>query len=420
MLNKLLRQIRCYNMVQPGDTVYCALSGGADSVALLWGLYLLRDTLGITLRAVHFNHCLRGEESQRDETFVKDLCQRYGIDLTVGSAEVKAGKKGLEASAREARYGFFATLPGKIATAHTADDNAETVLMHLVRGTGLKGLGGIAPVRGMLIRPMLGITRQEVLAFLAEYHLDYIQDSSNEEDVFLRNRLRHHVMPLLKQENPCLAENLSAMAMQLRDDEAQLYKLSAYDVLPDVEELKNMPAPIRSRMLEQFLKSQGVKEPERQHIALTEQLIFSENPSAKGQFPGGVTIGRNYGKLERICHANPLPETLLPSDGQIRLAGYDIIVTQGEHIENCRDVFTVRSMGPLRVRCRQEGDEIRLPGGTKSLKKLFIDAKIPAHLRSQIPVITDDCGILGVFGFGVNEERKANTLPALQIRIIKR
>ena len=157
-----------------------------------------------------------------DAAFVQDFCDRFDIPFHYGTAQVRAGKKGLEAAARDARYGFLKSLPGKIATAHTANDNAETVLMHMVRGTGLKGLGAIAPVNGKLIRPMLLVTRREVLAFLEEYNLCYVTDSSNGEDVFLRNRLRHHVMPLLKQENPKLAENISRMALRLRQDEAAL------------------------------------------------------------------------------------------------------------------------------------------------------------------------------------------------------
>ena len=235
MLNKLRKLLRQYDMVAKDDHVICAVSGGADSVALLFGMYLLREKLGITLSAAHFNHRLRGEESDRDEQFVRDFCSRYDIPLSVGSARVVAGKKGLEAAAREARYAFFATLPGKIATAHTADDNAETVLMHLVRGTGLRGLGGISPVNGNIIRPMLTVTRQEVLAFLEEYCLSHVEDGSNKTDDFLRNRLRHRVMPLLKAENPRLAENLSQMAMELRYD-AEALELDGK--LPSVEELR--------------------------------------------------------------------------------------------------------------------------------------------------------------------------------------
>ena len=168
MLNELSRFLRQFQMVQPGDTVICALSGGADSVALTFGMYLLKEELGIRLEAAHFNHGLRGAESDGEEAFVREFCEGYKIPLHVGREAVVPGKKGLEAAAREARYRYFSTLDGKIATAHTADDNAETVLMHLTRGTGLKGLGGIAPVSGNLIRPMLSVTRKQVLEFAEE------------------------------------------------------------------------------------------------------------------------------------------------------------------------------------------------------------------------------------------------------------
>ena len=204
MQNKLCAFANRYAMLQPGDRVICAVSGGADSMALLWAFYLLKEKLQISLSAAHFNHHLRGAESDRDEQFVKTFCQDYGIPFVSGSSQVVAGSKGLEAAAREARYAFLRSLPGTIATAHTADDNAETLLMHLVRGTGLKGLGGITPVNGPLIRPMLEITRAEVMAFLEEYSIPFVEDSSNGGDDFLRNRLRHHVMPLLKQENQFL------------------------------------------------------------------------------------------------------------------------------------------------------------------------------------------------------------------------
>ena len=254
MLNKLLELIRRYQMIQPGDRVICAVSGGADSVALLFGMYLLRAKLDITLEAAHFDHGLRGEESAADALFVENLCRQYEIPLHMGRGQVTAGEKGLEAAARDARYAFFASLPGKIATAHTADDNAETVLMHMVRGTGLKGLGGIAPIRDHVIRPMLGVTRQEVLAFLAEYHLRYVEDSTNATDAFLRNRLRHHVMPLLKQENPRLAESLSAMAQELREDEQRLMEHVNLDTIPPVSALRNMSDSLRSRYFAAFLK----------------------------------------------------------------------------------------------------------------------------------------------------------------------
>ncbi len=432
MLSELSRQLAA--LTAPGDRVICAVSGGADSVALLFGAYLLKEKLGFSLEAAHFNHGLRGEESDGDEAFVRQLCHQFDIPLHVGNGAVIPGKKGLEAAAREARYGFFATLDGKIATAHTADDNAETVLLHLVRGTGLKGLGGIPAVNGNTIRPMLGITRQQVLAFLAEYNLSYRADSSNQGDDFLRNRLRHHVMPLLQEENPRLAENLSAMALRLRQDEEALAQAADYDELPDVPTLRQLPAAIRSRMLERFLKENGVREPEAAHIALAEKLVFSENPSAQGDFPGGVCIAREYGRLISLPYslrertvgddAHIAPQHRFVSEGRCGHRplqwGLDILCQPAEAIINTPDCFTVQPQGEIRVRYRQSGDTLRLPGGTKSLKKLFIDRKIPAHLRDQIPVVVDDLGILGVYSIGTNLDRAATALPAVQIRLIKR
>lgn len=416
MLNKLRKLLRQYDMVAKGDHVTCAVSGGADSVALLFGMYLLREKLGITLSAAHFNHRLRGEESDRDEQFVRDFCSRYDIPLSVGSARVAAGKKGLEAAAREARYAFFATLPGKIATAHTADDNAETVLMHLVRGTGLRGLGGISPVNGNIIRPMLTVTRQEVLAFLEEYCLSHVEDSSNKTDDFLRNRLRHRVMPFLKEENPRLVENLSQMAMELRQD-AQALELDGR--LPSVGELREMDPALRSRKISRFLKENGVPEPERSHIRAVDSLIFSEKPSARTNLPGAVTVGRDYDRLV-VLEQKTAPDevTLLPGDTlQLPQWGMTASYVPAQQIINTKEIFTVSASGPVVLRSRQAGDSIRLNAGTCTLKKLFIDRKIPAHQRLYIPVLADGQGVLGVYGIGANVDRLAAQLPAMQIRL---
>ncbi len=418
MLNKLSAALRA--MVQPGETVVCALSGGADSVALAFGLYLIKDKLNFTLEAAHYNHHLRGEESERDEAFVKAFCDRYDIPLHLGGGTILPGKKGLEAAAREARYAFFRTLPGKIATAHTADDNAETVLLHLIRGTGLKGLGGIAPVNGRVIRPMLDITRAQVEAFLAQWCVSHIEDSSNETDAFLRNRIRHHVMPLLKEENPRLAENLSAMARRLRQDEAYLSEQSSVCALPTVETLKNLHPAVRSRVLERFLRDCGVKEPEESHIRSAEALLFSEKPSARASFPGGVTIARSYDRLEAITPGRALEPTPLPLGGTVQLPGLTVTCTPAEELICDKTTFTVFPQGAITLRARKSGDTLRLPGGTKSLKKLFIDRKIPAAHREQIPVVCDDGGVLGVYGIGPNLDRIPAALPGVTIRFIKK
>ena len=413
MLNKILAFLRRYHMIQPGDKVICAVSGGADSIALLLAMYLLSEKLNITLEAAHFNHHLRGEESDRDEAFVKSFCEGYGIKLHCGSGEVKAGKKGLEAAARDARYNFLLALPGKIATAHTAGDNAETLLMHLIRGTGLKGLGGIAPVSGNLIRPMLEVTRQEVNAFLKEYGVSYVDDSSNDTDCFLRNRVRHHIMPLLQQENPKICENLSSMAQRLREDEAALSELVDVNDI-SVAKLRNMPYSLRSRNLAAFLEKHGVKEPSAEHIALLDNLVFSQKPSGKGCFPNGVIISRCYDKLVPITEELDIPSTELACPGETVVPDLclKVICKPATELLDKADRFTVSPSGKLWLRSRAAGDAIRRSGGTKTLKKLFIDCKIPAAERSRIPVIADDNGVVGVYGIGGNSERLA---PEIEI-----
>ncbi len=402
MLNNLRQFNRRYRLIEPGDSIICAVSGGADSMALLWALYLLKDEWRFRLSAAHFNHNLRKAESDADADFVREFCESYRIPFYAGSGQVIPGKKGLEAAAREARYAFLCSLPGKIATAHTADDNAETVLLHLVRGTGLKGLGGIAPVNGRVIRPMLNVTRKEVTAFLDAYRIPHREDSSNGSDAFLRNRLRHKVIPLLREENPRLCENLSAMALGLRQDEDALSHLSVLEFPPAIAHIREMPPALRARALERFLKESGVREPERSHIAQAEALVFSKNPSALAHFPGGVTIRRNYGVLERA------EERTGPEWKFVRVPAGEIL--------NTPFVFTVVPQGHIYLRPRRSGDTIRLPGGSRSLKKLFIDRKIPAQQRASIPIVCDDGGILGIPGIGVNLDRAAQALPAVQIR----
>lgn len=417
MQNKLAKFLADYHMLAPGDTLICAVSGGADSIALLFACYLLRDTLDFQLEAAHFNHHLRGEESQRDEDFVRDFCRGYGIPLHLSGGAIVPGKKGLEAAARDARYAFLRSLPGKVATAHTADDNAETVLMRLIRGTGLKGMGAIAPVSGNIIRPMLLVTRQEVETFLAEWSLSHVEDSSNESDDFLRNRVRHHVLPLLTRENPQFCRNLSRTALGLREDEQVLQGLSQWQS-PTVEELKNQSGPLRRRYLAAFLKESGVREPEETHILQAEALLLSPNPSARVSLPGGVTLGRVYDRLAVVSPGEaPMPVAL--SIGEERLWGdYRICCREGAMPCDAPNTFNLCPQGPLVVRSRRSGDSIRLPGGSKSLKKLFIDRKIPAAQRDGIPVLCDDRGILAVYSIGTHRDRETDS-PTVSVRIEK-
>ena len=404
MLNKMRTALRRYEMVSPGDTVICAVSGGADSMALLWGMFLLKEKLGFRLEAAHFNHQLRGEESDSDAEFVRKFCDFHDIPLHLGSGNVVSGAKGLEAAARDARYAFLRSLKGTIATAHTADDNAETVLLHLIRGSGLRGLGGITPKSDRLIRPMLDVTRAEVEEFLNENYIRHIEDSSNGTDAYLRNRLRHHVMPLLHQENPSIATGLSAAAQRIRADAQLLDDLASELDSGDVAALRDAPGPLRRRALERLLRENGFPEPSASHLEQAESVVFSANPSARVTL-SGVTLRRSYGRLCVEREQVVLTTRVLPREGltelpEIGLAVRTTIVDgPGESI--------VSPVGQMVVRSRRSGDSLTTKGGTKTLKKRFIDRKLPQWERPAVPVIADEEGILAVCGFGPDENRRS-------------
>ena len=224
-------------------------------------------------------------------------------------------------------------------------------------------------------------------------------------------------MPLLKQENPRLAQNLSEMAMSLRQDAEALKAMDTENA--DILQLRQMPTAHRSRALAKFLKENGVPEPERSHIRMAEALLFSEKPSAWAAFPGGVIIGREYDRLVRRQAAHPIETTVLQPGEVLELPELALRVhcVFAEEICNTKEIFTVNTRGPVLLRSRQAGDAIRLNIGTQTLKKLFVDRKIPAALRESIPVFADDEGVLAVGGIGANVDRLAEKLPAVQIRL---
>ena len=407
MLSKMLSAIRRYEMVSPGDTVICAVSGGADSMALLWGLYLLKEKLSIRLEAAHFNHKLRGEESDSDAEFVRKFCDFHDIPLHLGAGDVVPGPKGLEAAARDARYAYLRTLNGTIATAHTADDNAETVLLHLLRGSGLRGLGGVTPKSQGLIRPMLDVTRAQVEEFLSENYIRHIEDSSNSGDAYLRNRLRHHVIPLLRRENPSIATGLSAAAQRIRADAELLDDLAA-DLDPrDVPALRDAPGPLRRRALERFLRENGFPEPSASHLEQAEAVVFSANPSARVTL-GGVTLRRNYDALTAEHQQILLPTRALPMEGVTVLPEIGMAVRTTK-VDGPGE-YVICPVGQMVVRSRRSGDSLTTRGGTKPLKKRFIDRKIPQWERPAVPVIADDQGVLAVYGFGPDEKRRTGEI----------
>jgi tRNA(Ile)-lysidine synthase len=246
-----------YNMIQQGDSLTVALSGGADSVALL---HFVVNYPGINVSACHVNHNLRGAESDSDETFVRDLCKQWHVPLDVHSVNVRALQRkhqSLEEAARAARYDFFATLPGKILTAHTASDNAETVLLNLIRGTGLKGLCGIPPVRENIVRPLILCERADVENYCREHALRFVTDSSNSCEEFTRNRIRLSFVPLVKEINPSFDCVITRMCDILRADNDLLERFAEGNDY-SLKHLRSLEKPVITRIIMRILGENNV------------------------------------------------------------------------------------------------------------------------------------------------------------------
>ena len=223
MKDKVLSWMREQRMTAPGDTVICAVSGGADSVCMLHVLLSLRTALGITVEAVHFNHHLRGAESDRDAAFCRELCEALAVPLQILDVDAAQYARQMhcseELAARTCRYEAFSQVQADwIATAHTASDNAETLVHRLIRGTGLHGLCAIPPRNGRFLRPLLTVTREQVEQYLAQLHQDFVTDSTNLTDQYTRNRIRHQIMPRMKELNPSVERTVSYTIHGLRRD----------------------------------------------------------------------------------------------------------------------------------------------------------------------------------------------------------
>lgn len=270
-IDRIRETVSRYGMISKGETVCVGLSGGADSVSLLFALKKLGGELGFKVRAVHINHGLRGEESERDMRFCERICGELGIDIEVRRLNLAAEKEkheSLEERARKARYKAFAEAAGedRLATAHNLNDNAETVLLNLMRGTGLKGLCGIPPKRGNIIRPLIRCSRAEVEEYCRANGLSYVTDSTNLSDDYTRNKVRHGIIPEMLKITPALPDVISRMAELLREDSDYLEELaegaladSAFGRGYRAGELAKLPPPIKSRAVRRILSDGGIE-----------------------------------------------------------------------------------------------------------------------------------------------------------------
>ena len=290
--------------IMPGVRVLCAVSGGVDSMYLLHRMTALGAQRGFTVGCAHFNHGLRGAESDRDEAFVRTQCAHLGVPFYAGRGDVASVRgMGTEGAARQLRYAFLTDCAAAhgydwIATAHTADDNAETLLLNLARGCGLRGLTGIPPQRGKLLRPMLDTTRAEAEAYLAAHGIAHVEDSTNASDAYARNRVRHHAVPALESVNAAFVQHAADTAALLREDERFLGGLAAEflagqtpaEGIPTAE-LLALPRPVRVRVLQQA----AGRELSRRHLLALEQLCGGEG-LGYADMPG-LRVTREQGRL---------------------------------------------------------------------------------------------------------------------------
>ncbi|NLT39316.1 MAG: tRNA lysidine(34) synthetase TilS [Clostridiales bacterium] len=428
-ISRFLSYCDSYGMLPRGERIMCAVSGGSDSTAMLCMLMEAAPERELQIEAAHFNHRLRGEESDRDEEFVREFCLERGIPLHSGSGDVAAVSdktgKGIEETARKLRYEFLESAArrsgcGAVATGHTADDNAETVIMNLLRGSGARGLAGIPPRRGSIIRPVLCFTRSELRGYLAEKGVGYVEDSTNEDRAYTRNRIRLEVMPVIRELNPSCAGDILSACELLRRDDAFLDGL-AVDYLAagpvgkiDAGSLCALPLPVASRVIR--LAAPGDTELTRERIETVLEFAKSGRSGTAVQLPGGFEARLDQGILSFSRSADACKiERFDLKPGKTDIPGTRWTVScsyrRAEPGDTCTKYrFAVKGgCTDLNIRSRQEKDALTLKyrGGTRTLKKLFIEARIPVRERGLVPVLASGPRAIAVPGFGIDEHFRA-------------
>jgi len=466
-LKELLRHIRKRELLRAGERAGVAVSGGADSVALLRLLMELRAELGVVLSVVHFNHKLRGKASEKDEAFVAGLAEKFGLTLHVGHGDVKKKakqeKRNLEDAARRARYAFFKKLTegglvDAVATAHTADDQAETVLAHILRGTGLAGLAGIHPVTSDgIVRPLLETRRDELRKYLRAKKQTWREDATNKDTSRQRARMRKKLMPLLEKEfNPKAVEHLCKLAELAREDEALVSELAeancraltteraggkgiearnilrpALGVFPNTEHAeftekkRQGPRALSARMVRLLVDEYKEAGSEIAAIHVEAVLRLAENgENGKAlQLPGGVDVRRDDDWL--VFRPQPArdaknkeliqfeyPVTLRDSNDVnvavkeiscvIRIRSIDWPATQRETIrKGWAALDRDKLQAALTLRSLRPGDRMRPEGhrGTHKLKRLLNEKRISRWEREGWPVLESGENIVWARGF---------------------
>ncbi len=449
----MLQFIRENHLVASQRRLLVAVSGGPDSVCLLHILVRLSEELKIKLHVAHLDHQLRGIDSTADAGYVSQLARRLGIPATIETRDVKGYQArrriSREEAARDVRYDFLAEVAQSIgtdcvATGHTSDDNVETILMHLIRGTGTRGLRGLQPISRWqssenslnIIRPLLPVSRLETADYCRRHHFKPRIDSSNLSMLPLRNRIRHQLVPLLESYNPRINEALLRTARIAGDDLASLNKETARlwgsiaqrqgeAIVLDKEKFLELPSGLQRHLLREAIEelSGNLKNIEAGHI---EELItaFSKPAGKKLSLPGGLVFVIEYGRCllaPETAVLSPFPlikcENALEIPGETLLSGWRVTasVTGPEEMAENGNEYTARldldkTGDSLVVRCRRPGDRFQPLGmsQSKKLAEFMIDAKIPRAWRQQVPVVSSPQHPLWVVGWRIDDRVKVS------------
>lgn len=458
MLTAIRRWIDRHQLIRQGDKIVVACSGGPDSLALLHILTRLRTSYQMELKAAYLNHMFR-PEAAAEAQFVSDMAASWGVDCEHTAIDVPAyiAETGLstQEAARIVRYRFLYRIAeewgcAKIATGHHRDDQAETVLLHLLRGAGGAGIGGMRPINGPIIRPLLPISRQEIEDYCRENRLEPVQDSSNWKTDYLRNRIRLELIPMLEKDyNPSLRESLWRSAQIIGDEQEAIVAAAREQWSQAVSESKGhlslaiaaltrLSTAVQRQLLRLLIeKKQGhVRGIQFVHV---ENLIEVARDGVVGtvlELPGGLRVERSYTELV-FRHVAELPTAVQQPLGEItltvpgRVVCGDWVITAELTDKRGIDSLSYRQAlldwevltPPLRIRARTPGDRIAPLGlaGNKKLKDIFIDAKVPQQERDAIPLVCDQEGIVWVAGLRQAERTRVTkaTRRYLQLTLNK-
>lgn len=430
--------IERYALLKPKDRIIVGVSGGPDSMALVHLLQQSAQQYGCFLAVVHVNHLLRGEQAKREADFVADWCHKQGLPCLVEERDVQALAKAeglsIEAAGHQARFQVFQEAAirfdaNKLALGHHQDDRAETVLLHLIQGTGIDGLAALAPAEGWIIRPLIEATKEELLAYCKEEGLPYFWDASNDELWYLRNRIRHQLLPLLKAEyNPQMSKALVRLAVTAQEDSRYLEeqtrkawegcaRVESAAVYLDLSQWRNLPLAIGRRVLR---RCYGVLEKSGQGLSYqqTEALVAlakSEFGQKALDLPGRIRAVKSYDQLRMTREESkmapafelcwPIMEPLCLPDGSLLTAEWS-----EKPLSYSRDYKQVLLDGErlpqvLTVRTRRPGDQFKPLGmqGKKKVKKYFIDKKIPQSARDSWPLVFNGEELIWLPGLALAE-----------------